>query len=73
MCVLIGVRGGRPEDVTTVGSTSWTGRLEAPHPLPCPWNVCSAPHSRDWFQGHRLRETGVVEATWMAEYTTEPS
>ena len=33
------------------------GQLEAPHPLPCPWNVHSdcLPYSQKLFQGYRLK------------------
>lgn len=44
--------GGQWEDMISGWPKSWTGQLEVPHLLPCPWDVCSAhcSHSGSCFQ-----------------------
>lgn len=64
MDISVIVRGGHPKDMTTVDPAARPGPLEAPPLLPCPWNVCSARQSRNYFQGHSLEREGTAEAIW---------
>lgn len=59
------VGGSHQEDMTVGRSVSWTLHLEALHPLPFPWNVSCAHHSRteNHFKDAALREKCFIETT----------